>query len=382
MADSLTFVSKEITNFSNDVSLVLCNKSGNVLFSPFGLFTMLSMAYHATSGSTARHLKSVLYVTDIVTSAEECKLLFTTFEKLTDVKFCSVCNIAIRDNMDVKKEYTDAIKRMFDTTLLRLPFKKKGQTEKKINAWLDKSTKSKIHSIVKSSDFHENSDMIMVSGVYMKGDWMQRFEIYKNTREEFYVTRSESVKCAMVKMQSVFRYADRDDIAAQVVCIGLKNPTVSLLMILPRTRDGLKDVENKLFKKNLADLFDDLGSASVVITLPKMKLENEVDAEEILRALGLEELFTGEANYQNMTDEKVVKADRVLQKVFFETGDQGNVVLQIDRLDLATTAAPVTLSTSPSYGKYSFCANHPFIYMVCYHDKCFIPLIVGRYAKP
>lgn len=61
-----------------------------------------------------------------------------------------------------------------------------------------------------------------------------------------------------------------------------------MIIFLPKEIDGINDVEKELFKLNLLQLFEDMKTVKVDLTLPKFKMEKFIDMKNILQEVRIE----------------------------------------------------------------------------------------------
>ena len=120
-----------------------------------------------------------------------------------------------------------------------------------------------------------------------------------------------------------FFYNENDQY--QVLGVPYKNGDFVMHFILPREHLGLSKFLSQSFnaKKMLEDIsrqdmFVIRGDYEVAATIPKFKIETELQLSEILGKLGIRDAFNVEkANFSSMTEENVYVSD-VLHKAYIE----------------------------------------------------------------
>jgi serpin B len=87
----------------------------------------------------------------------------------------------------------------------------------------------------------------------------------------------------MMHQTAKFRYAEIPEWKAKVLELPYEKHEMSMIIILPDEIDGLKAVEEKMAAEgNLNKVLDHLSEVEVIVSLPKFKIETEMDLKEFL----------------------------------------------------------------------------------------------------
>ena len=148
-------------------------------------------------------------------------------------------------------------------------------------------------------------------------------------------------------------------------------------VLLPKTKFGLKDLEDKLKNVDIHALFEkEKMKVNMIIQLPKFKQESTLPLNENLKNLGLEIMFTRfKADFTGITKRVELYVSDVIQKAFIEVNEEGTE---------AAAATAVKVSHTKSIGWYGaprFKADHPFIYFLRDKDTGIL-LFHGRVINP
>ncbi|GBN71045.1 Leukocyte elastase inhibitor B [Araneus ventricosus] len=143
----------------------------------------------------------------------------------------------------------------------------------------------------------------------------------------------------------------------QALELPYKGENVSMLVLLPNQRDGLRSLVRNLTPEKLGEVQRQLYRREVDVSLPKFKLEFEEELSEEVRALGANEIFrAGSADFSGMTPSRDAFVSQVLQKAVIEVNEEGS------------EAAAVTGITSNRMGlieeRPEFTADHPFLFAI------------------
>jgi serpin B len=132
---------------------------------------------------------------------------------------------------------------------------------------------------------------------------------------------------------------------------------LSMVVLLPRAPDGLRDMVQKLDADRLHQVFEDLEGAEpeeVQVYLPRFRVEASFELTSTLQRLGARRAFDGRADLSGMTAApEGLAISAVLHKAFVDVNEEGTVA------GAATGATVTTLSLPPV-----FCADHPFLFVL------------------
>ena len=115
---------------------------------------------------------------------------------------------------------------------------------------------------------------------------------------------------------------------------------------------------------------DMMHTVEVQVGLPRFKLEETYDLEEILVSMGMVDAFsTQKCDFSGMSCDKLVLS-KVVHKSFVEVNEEGTVAG-------AATAA----ITNRNCATRRFMADHPFLFFIRHNPTQSI-LFYGRYSSP
>jgi serpin B len=150
---------------------------------------------------------------------------------------------------------------------------------------------------------------------------------------------------------------------------------IVMQILLPDDKDGLDEVEEKLGKTSLQEVFEKTcRETDVEIQLPKFKLEKTITLNKLLASLGMTDMFNDEADFTGITDKKGLFVSLVLQKNLIDVDEEGSVTATVTAVEMVTCPAP-----SPPAKQFT--VDHPFIFYL--RDKTTkMLLFMGRVTNP
>jgi serpin B len=201
--------------------------------------------------------------------------------------------------------------------------------------------------------------LVLTNAIYFKGSWHTEFDKKNTKKMPFAVTADESVKAKMMYQKHKFNYTE--DETVQVVEMPYAGNEIAMLVVLPKTKDGLSSVEKDLTGEKLAKLIDNLKPTQVELYFPKFELNSSFKLETQLKALGLFDAFDGAAaDFSGMADPAEMKdkgnlfISAVIHKAFTKVNEKGT--------EAAAATAVVVRSYSSAISK--IVADHPFMFFI------------------
>ena len=118
-------------------------------------------------------------------------------------------------------------------------------------------------------------------------------------------------------------------LGVQALEMPYKGKRLSMIFLLPGEHSSLADLEDSMLTsgQNLSSLLTFSGhKRDVMVTVPKFKLESQLDLNEPLKNLGMTDMFDKtKADFSAMTEgvNKGLYVSQVVQKAFIEVNEEG-----------------------------------------------------------
>ncbi|KRT82821.1 hypothetical protein AMK59_4624 [Oryctes borbonicus] len=376
---ALAHVCNGNATFSNELYGILSKQEGNVFYSPLSVHAILSLVYQGADGETAKSMAKGLHLSDTKLAAEGYQNLMEQLNAVDNVKLHIANKIFVHHERVLKGEFDAIAKKHYLAETENMAFAPdSAAAAAKINNWVKNKTNNKIDKLIQADDLDDFTRLVLVNAIYFKGDWMNKFDAKLTKREKFYLNNTDTVECDMMHINRKFRYGQDDDLDAQILSLPYKNPNLSLMIILPRSKTGIQALEKKLFTKNLSDLNRNLFSSDVILSMPKFKIETTMELKAPLTELGMGIIFSDCADFPNMLDStEPLAVSKVIQKAFIEVNEEGAEAA-------AATGAIMMLRCSMPVPrpKVNFVADHPFIFVLNYEAEKNFPLFAGKLSIP
>ena len=171
------------------------------------------------------------------------------------------------------------------------------------------------------------------------------------------------------------RYAEPDDV--QIIDLPYKGERLSMSVILPKRRGGLREVEARLDDRMLGTWLAALDAApvrEVQIFLPKVTVESAYQLVEPLKAMGMVVPFDpSRSNFRGIAEAPLVITQAV-HKTYLRVDEKGTEAAAATGIGIEVTGARIGPPTV-------FRADHPYLLLI--RDKpSGAVLFLGRIAAP
>ena len=355
-------------------------QDGNVFFSPYSISTALAMTYAGAGGETAKQMAEVLCFS---LSPEKLHGAFGRLEKQLnaagkkdDYQLHVANALWGQKDYEFLGEFLKVTKDNYGAGLKEVDFKREAEKARvRINRWVEKQTKDKIKDLIPKGVLGPLTRLVLTNAIYFKGDWKSKFE-EKDTKDmPFHVTKEKTKQVPMMYQKGDFKYAANDDV--RVLELPYKGDDLSMIVLLPKEFDGLKQLEQSLTGENLNKWLKQLNEQheqEVYVYLPKFKVTWGVyDLKKVLMKIGMKDAFSlPPADFSAMTGVKDLFISYILHKAFVEVNEEGTEAAA------ATAVVMERLSARPSL---IFQADHPFVFMIRDNRSGSI-LFMGRIVNP
>ncbi|GBM64610.1 Leukocyte elastase inhibitor [Araneus ventricosus] len=362
---------------NNDLALKLYRKlstdsPGNLAFSPLSLSIAFGMLFYAARENTANELRQALSYEkaglsdDLVHQTFHwlLKLLMKTDESSGYV-LQSANAILIDEHLQLVPEYKTDIKNLYNASVMAVDFANDAaKIVRDVNEWVSMKTRGNIKSLLNS--LSPSSSSIILNALYFKGTWRVQFPINKTSMDLFYNNglESEAKYVPMMHLTTYFRYMET--LSYQVLELPFKQRNVSMFILLPTNRDGLKDLEKSLNNAMLFNIRRQLYAMKVIVSLPRFKVEYSKELSEEMQELGAKSIFqAGFADFSGMTPSRDIYVNQILHKAMMEVNEAGSQAASLT--GIATYRMWPILDVTPE-----FVANRPFLVILMENGRtCF-----------
>jgi serpin B len=355
---------------------IIKDEESNVFYSPYSIFTALSMAYEGARENTAVQMKDILNIlqNDSVTESSFGRL-YNLLNQNKEGYTINTAN-AFWANVDYKfvDDYINLLKSYYIAEANELDFSKNVEAAETINTWIEEQTKDKIKDMIKPEMLSDLTKLVLTNAIYFKGLWEKQFDP-KDTYEGDFETNT--FQTVIVNMMSYtgedkkFNYTETEDL--KILELDYQGNDLSMIIILPK-ENNITLAEKQISTVNLVDWKNSFTETKIdALQIPKFKLETEYTLNNILLDIGMIDAFSpGVADFSGMDGTNDLFISKVLHKAFIEVNEEGTEAAAATTIIMELTAVP-ELNT--------FIANHPFIFLIQQKETGAL-LFMGKVMDP
>jgi serpin B len=378
---SITSAQNALVQGNNDFAVALYQqlaaKDGNLFFAPYSISNALAMTYAGARGNTAAEMKTTLrfnlgddqlhpafkkLIAQLDGQGKKRPMQLTIANRLWGQKDYGFLPDFIKIGQD---NYGAGLQEVDYITAHEA-------ARKEINAWVEKQTKDKIKDLIPEGVLNDMTRLVLTNAIYFKAAWMHPFEKKETKPGTFYLAGGKTVKTPMMNAKNdTHGFADLGDFT--ILQMSYEKREQSMLIFLPKKKDGLADVEKKLTPENLNAWIKKLSPHVVDLTMPKFKVTAQFKLNDVMKAMGMKDAFIfGKADFSGMATREKLYITDILHKAFVDVNEAGTE---------AAAATAVAIGTASLPPPATFNADHPFVFLIRDHATGTI-LFAGRVVNP
>ena len=315
-----------LNDFGFDLYRIVGTPNNNVILSPYGLSALMGLLAQGAEGDTETQLMQMLHLDDVSSNDSISKALANIGHQLT-AKSCSnwfTCQLdkwlpwrkssmwtsanALWASSDLlyKKSFLTATgsnpaAHFYTVNFAGAPEKARST----INRWVKKETQGGIQDLIASGQINAETRLVLTNALYFKGQWAFPFKKEETKQQAFTLESGKQVDASMMHHQGKMLYSENDK--WQMVQLPYKGTTLAMLVILPKPKVMVKDVQQMMNMQRMLQLFEEAYQTDVMLSLPKFSIQSTFnELTSALQTLGLRDAFTKRANFSGISDESLV----------------------------------------------------------------------------
>ena len=287
----------------------------NIMFSPTSLNFALGMIAEGAKGETQKVLGDYLGTDDFASYAKE--YLSKIGEYNTEDEnygYKSKLKIAdavwADDELTLQEKFRNTVSDSFGAEVENVDFSAAEKTCGIINSWCDKNTEGLIPEIITPDLISDSTGLCLTNSLYFESGWSGEPWDVSETEEEF----GDNEKTNYMTCTGD-RYYEND----KAVAFGRDYANgLNFIGILPNDQGdfSLEDLDIGELLKSQPE-YDE-----VQCKMPKLEFETTTVLNDILSGLGLDDIFSSDADFSGIAD-KNVNVDTILQKTKLELDENG-----------------------------------------------------------
>ena len=373
--------------FAVDLHKVLKNEQNfagkNLFYSPGSLSIALAMTTLGARGNTAIQLARVLHWRALPTLHDEERRFVEALQASNTAsnELLTANRIFLQEDFNILPGFMEEMKKFYDAEVGKVDYQDDTENARlKVNAWVEEKTKQKIQNMIPEGVFNTRTRLSLVNAIYFKGFWQNQFDKKATCKQSFVVSKSEKTEVEMMHLTKKFKYAENGrELPCQILELPYQGEDLSMFILLPHDTHGLAELEESISHEKLQRALAAVSQSHPVqvdVSLPSFKLTQQFQLKEILIKLGLTDMFSEfKSDFKGiLRGPERLYVSHVVHKAFVEVNEKGTEAA-------AATAVVVMSRMAVPDENATFCADHPFLFMIC-HKKSRAILFMGRFVKP
>jgi len=363
----------------NLYDVVRKSTEGNIVMSPYSASSVMAMAKTGARGKTWVQIRDGMRFPGEPLMLAGYKTIFKELRGNDKFTLETANKMYVMEGYKLAETFTEKMREFFNTEATLTNFAESEEARKMINDWVEEKTREKIKDLIPEGALDASTRLVLVNAIYFKGNWASQFK-EKLTREaDFYVSETKTAKAMMMNQELKVNFGLIEELDAEVVELPYIGDRLSMYIVLPRQKYGLFDLENKMPKKNIHEMFKEMfkggRKVKVNIFLPKFKLEQSLELTDHFKKLGMTAMFDRRnADFSGMAgDPGDLFVSDVIQKAFIEVNEEGSEAA-------AATAVVFHYKSGRRFAKQFRC-DHPFMFFIR-DKKTKMVLFSGRVVDP
>lgn len=359
--EAVEAVSIANANFGNALLKILAKPEDNLIMSPYSVSSVLNMILHGAGGNTASQLKQGLTIKDFDAVKNGFKDALTLLKTNENFTLNAANRIYHSTDSVLGQSYIQSTKEYFLAEPVGMDFGQSEPSRVAINQWVEEQTNKKIQELIAPGSISALTKLVLVNAIYFKGDWDVKFDKAKTKKRDFHVSSSKTVQADMMYSNEEYGMLRVKDLKGAIALdMPYKGKRLSMIFLLPdENHSSLGDLEDAMTKVTDLNAILKFGrKVKVEVSLPRFKLESQLDLNEPLEQLGMTDMFDdNKADFSGMTGgtNKGLYVSQVVQKAFVEVNEEGAEAA-------AATAGIMMMRAMPMNPQFT--CDRPFMFLI------------------
>ncbi|XP_041976277.1 alaserpin-like isoform X4 [Aricia agestis] len=329
----------------------------SVVLSAFSVMPPLAQLALASVGESHDELLSNIGMPNDNVTKSTFSQLNSRLRSSKDIDLRMASKIYVAQNYELNSDFAVVSRDVFNSEVKNIDFVKNTESAAEINSWVEDQTNHRIKDLVDPSSLGGDTEAVLVNAIYFKGTWKYPFTKEATKEDDFHVSKDKTVKVQMMYNKEDYKYAESEELNAQVIEIPYNGDEASMLIVLPKEVDGIKQLEEKLKDPSILEaVTKKMHEREVELYLPKFKIETTTNLKEILSNMNIKKLFSGAARLDNLLKGKSgLYVSDAIQKAFIEVNEEGaeaaaaNAFLITEMAYFPAVPTPVFKADRPFY---------------------------------
>lgn len=367
--------------FGLDLYRRLAVDGQDLVFSPASIAAALQLALLGARGSTAEQLATALHLdqTDPAGGAEAGLRLLSDVIQTAGADAGPMLRapntLWVQAGLPLEPSYTRQVQDVAAAAVEEADFSGAPQQARAaINELIAGQTAGKITNLLGRDAVTAATRLVLANAVYLKARWAFPFTATATRDAPFHPGGgAEPTTVAMMHRTASLPYVRGD--GYQAVLLPYEDLPLAMAIVLP---DGpLAGLASQLGddRAGLGPLLAGADRQSVAVALPKFRQRTSTQLIPVLRQLGVEDAFTGAADFTGITTAERLLIGAVVHQAYIDVDEQGTEAAAATAIGMRAMA----LRREPE--PIPFTVDRPFLFAIT-DTATGLPLFLGQVTRP
>ncbi|XP_061524669.1 plasminogen activator inhibitor 1 [Phycodurus eques] len=354
--------------------LAAASADRNVIFSPYGVSSVLAMTQLGAAGNTRKAMTAAMgFSLQERGMSRQQRLLQHDLHAEDGLEMAS--GVMVERKLSLDKGYRRALSKAFRTHPHQVDFSRPQQALDVINAWVSDRTAGAIPEFLARGSLSDETRLVLLNALYFQGLWKVPFDPKLTHERMFHCANGSAVPVPMMTLINRFNYGEfvtASGVDYDVVEVPYESDSLSMLLVSPFEADvPLSALGGDLSGQRIRQWRAALRSVRRQLTMPRFTLNSEVNLKAALTDVGLANIFSpATADFSHITTDERLWVSKVLQTVKFEVNERGTK-------GAAATAAVMFSRMAVE----ELTLDRPFVFLI-QHKRTGAILFMGQFSHP
>ncbi|KAM4820594.1 plasminogen activator inhibitor 1 isoform 1-T2 [Thomomys bottae] len=352
-------------------------KDRNVVFSPYGVASVLAMLQLTTGGETRQQIQDAMgfRIEDRGMASALQRLHKELMGPWNKDEISTTDAIFVQRDLKLVEGFMPRFFKLFRTTIKQVDFSEEERARYIINDWVKRHTKGMISDLLGRSSVDQLTRLVLANALYFNGRWKTPFRESNTHHRLFHKSDGSTISVPMMAQTNKFNYTEfttPDGHLYDILELPYHGETLSMLIAAPfRKEVPLSALTSILDAQLISQWKAKMIKLPRLLVLPKFSLETEINLQTPLENLGMTNLFSPvQADFTSLSDQEPLHVSQALQKVKMEVDERGTVAS-------SSTVAVVSARMAPE----EVVMDRPFLTVVR-HNPTGTILFMGQVMEP
>jgi serpin B len=350
--------------FALDIYKKLILSGDNVVFSPASISIAMAMVYAGAAGTTASEMAATLHYTlppaRLHPAFNALDLALSNRGKGKLASDGGPMRVSIQNavwaerDWVLKTDYLDTLAINYGAGVNLLNFSDSPEASREIiNAWVAEKTEDRIHDLLPLGSISSATRLVLTNTVYLNAAWAQPFDTTLSRDGQFTRLDGQVVTTKFMGRQLTVPAGQGEGFTA--VSLPYADERLSMVLLVPDA-GKFAQMESALSAAWLTATLNGLTNQSVILSMPRFRLETKVELAEILKSLGMTAAFlAAEADFSGMDGTRALYLDEIHHKAMINLAEKGTEAAAATAATMRTVSLPMGLDLN---------IDRPFLYFL------------------